>query len=242
MKKKKVIITLGVMCFILTLSISIQIRTIKSTSSTVSQTLADDSLRDEVLKWKEKYDDAYKQLEDSEKELAKTREASTKDNSEYTQKEEEIKNNNNVLGLTNVTGSGVIITLKDNSNVTADSLSALDSIDYYLVHDMDLRTIVNELNNAGAEAISINDQRIVQTTSITCEGVIIQVNGETVGSPFQIKAIGSPELLYGSLTRPGGYIEALKDTGVMVEVKKADTVNINKFNGIINSKYMKTVE
>ena len=188
MKKKKVIITLGVMCFILTLSISIQIRTIKSTSSTVSQTLADDSLRDEVLKWKEKYDDAYKQLEDSEKELAKTREASTKDNSEYTQKEEEIKNNNNVLGLTNVTGSGVIITLKDNSNVTADSLSALDSIDYYLVHDMDLRTIVNELNNAGAEAISINDQRIVQTTSITCEGVIIQVNGETVGSPFQIKA------------------------------------------------------
>ena len=242
MKKKQVWITLGLMCLILTMCIAIQIRTIGSTNSTVSQTLTDDSLRDEVLMWKERYDNALEELENSEKELTQIREEATQDNSDYISKEEQIRENNMLLGLTDVTGSGIIITLRDNSNVTADSLSALDSIDYYLVHDMDLRTIVNELKIAGAEAISINDQRIVQTTSITCEGVIIQVNGETVGSPFTIKAIGSTELLYGSLTRPGGYIEALENTGVIVEVKKADKIDINKFSGVINAQYMKTVQ
>ena len=239
MNKKQITITIGVMCLILTLAISIQIKTIKNTSSTISQTLTDDSLRDEVLMWKERYDDVYEQLSNSEKELTKIRETATQDNTEYTDKEEQIRKNNQILGLTDVTGSGVVITLRDNSNVTADSLSVLDSIDYYLVHDMDLRTIVNELKNAGAEAISVNEQRIVQTTSITCEGVIVQVNGETVGSPFTIKAIGSPELLYGSLTRPGGYIEALKNTGVIVDVKKTEKIDISKFAGVINAKYMK---
>lgn len=239
MNKKQITITIGIMCLILTLAISIQIKTIKNTSSTISQTLTDDSLRDEVLMWKERYDDVYEQLSNSEKELTKIRETATQDNTEYTDKEEQIRKNNQILGLTDVTGSGVVITLRDNSNVTADSLSVLDSIDYYLVHDMDLRTIVNELKNAGAEAISVNEQRIVQTTSITCEGVIVQVNGETVGSPFTIKAIGSPELLYGSLTRPGGYIEALKNTGVIVDVKKTEKIDISKFAGVINAKYMK---
>ena len=224
MNKKQITITIGVMCLILTLAISIQIKTIKNTSSTISQTLTDDSLRDEVLMWKERYDDVYEQLSNSEKELTKIRETATQDNTEYTDKEEQIRKNNQILGLTDVTGSGVVITLRDNSNVTADSLSVLDSIDYYLVHDMDLRTIVNELKNAGAEAISVNEQRIVQTTSITCEGVIVQVNGETVGSPFTIK---------------GGYIEALKNTGVIVDVKKTEKIDISKFAGVINAKYMK---
>ena len=142
MKKKQVWITLGLMCLILTMCIAIQIRTIGSTNSTVSQTLTDDSLRDEVLMWKERYDNALEELENSEKELTQIREEATQDNSDYISKEEQIRENNMLLGLTDVTGSGIIITLRDNSNVTADSLSALDSIDYYLVHDKSDRSHV----------------------------------------------------------------------------------------------------
>ena len=54
MKKKQIAITLGVMCFILTMSIAIQIRTVTSSNSTASQSLINNGLRDEVLRWKRK--------------------------------------------------------------------------------------------------------------------------------------------------------------------------------------------
>ena len=65
MNKKQIAITLGVMCFLLTIAICVQLRTMSSASSTVSQTLEDNGLRDEVLRMKEKYDNAYKELEES---------------------------------------------------------------------------------------------------------------------------------------------------------------------------------
>ena len=60
-----------------------------------------------------------------------------------------------------------------------------------------------------------------------------------ISSPIEIKAIGSPELLYGSITRPAGYIELLEQTGVIVNVKKSNNITINKYDGIINSQYIK---
>ena len=56
MDKKKMALTLGIVCTILAIAISVQIRTIRNTNSTVAKTFSENSLRDEVLKWKEKYD------------------------------------------------------------------------------------------------------------------------------------------------------------------------------------------
>ena len=108
-----------------------------------------------------------------------------------------------------------------------------------MVHAGDLVEVVNALKNAGAEAISINGQRITNFTSIYCAGNVVVVNGEKISSPIEIKAIGSPELLYGSLTIPGGYLELMEETGVMVDVKKTENITIKKYDGIINTKYMK---
>ena len=168
MNKNKISITLGIVCFILTIAICVQINTIKSTNSTVAQTFTENSLRDEVLKWKEKYDNISEELDNAEKTLAKIREQSTGDNEEALKKEEQITLNNNILGITNLQGQGIEITLKDDPNATGETIGALDDISYHLIHDADLRAIVNELKNAGAEAISINGQRLVNTTAITC--------------------------------------------------------------------------
>ena len=62
MDKTKIAITLGIVCLILTASICVQIKTIKSTNSTVAQTFKENGLRDEVLKWKEKYDNILQTL------------------------------------------------------------------------------------------------------------------------------------------------------------------------------------
>lgn len=240
MKNWKIALTFGIVCCILTIAICIQLKTVDDTNSTVSQTLTSNDLRDQVLKWKEKYDKAVADLENSEVKLENIRLQSTKNDESAINKEEEIKLDNILLGLTDVKGDGIIITLKDNNNVSLSNIGPLDNIEYYLVHAGDLVEVVNALKNAGAEAISINGQRITNSTAIYCAGNVVKVNGEKISSPIEIKAIGSPELLYGSMTIPGGYIELLEETGVIVDIKKSTNITINKFDGIINSQYIKS--
>ena len=234
MKNKKIIsIVLGIMCFSLTLGICIQLKTVKGSNSIVGQgTYEENELRSEVLKYKEKYDNTYSQLEKAEKTLEGERQNSTENNSELEQKENEIKQANKILGLTEVTGPGVIITLNDSKK---DSNTAINASDL-LIHDGDVLSVINELKNAGAEAISINDQRIVPTSSIVCGGNIIEINGEKVGAPFIIKAIGLPELLAG-VSRPGGYLEILRDATIEAELKMSNSITIPKYTGVITYKY-----
>ena len=139
-----------------------------------------------------------------------------------------------LLGLTEVKGTGVIIKLDDNRNVKQDEI--LGDISSYLVHEEDLLQIVNELFNAGADAISINDQRIVSTTSILCDGNILRVNGEITGVPITIKAIG--DWIYYNLNRPQGYLDIMRRDGVVVELEQVEEITIPKYAGTYNYKYI----
>ena len=181
MNKKQIAIALGVMCMILTLILVVQIRTTNSANQVVSQTFTSNDLRNQVLKWKERYD----------------------------------------------------------YNVSPDSTILDPSM--VIVHFSDILGIVNELKNAGAEAISINDQRIVSTTSITCEGNVINVNGEKTSSPFVIKAIGSSIYMNSALTRAGGTVENL-NRYIQISVKPSNNITIKKYTGVINPKYIKYEE
>ncbi len=238
MKNKKTIsIVLGFMCFALTLGICIQLKTVKGSNSIVGQSYGEDDLRAEVLKYKEKYDNKYKELEKAEKELEIARQNSTENNSELEEKEEKIKQGNKMVGMTEVKGPGIILTLSDSKKEASTALNVSD----LLVHDADVLSVINELKNAGAEAISINDQRLVPTSSISCGGNIIEINGEKVGAPFIIKAIGLPEQL-AALSRPGGYLEILKKATVGVDLKKTTSVTIPKYTGVITYKYAQNVK
>lgn len=241
MNKSKIALTLGIVCFILTIGICVQINTITKSNVSVSQTLSKDSLRDEVLKWKEKYDNISKEVDVSEKQLDKIREASSKNDGLSEEIEKEISLNNNLLGLTNVSGQGVEITLKDDPNATRETIGIFDDISNHIIHDADLRAVVNALKNAGAEAISINGQRVVNTTAITCIGNVIKVNNEKLASPFTIKAIGLPESLAG-VEMPGSYIDILRENGIVVDVKKSNNIEIQKYTGAISAKYMQIYE
>lgn len=237
MNKKQVAITLGIMCTILTSGICIQVKTMNNASSTAYGNLSDNELRDNVLKWKEKYDNVSAELKKAEKKLEKVRQASTQNDTTASAKQEELKKDNTLLGLTNVVGSGIVIEILDGEN----PILAMDNPSDLLVHNDDLMSLVNELKNAGAEAIEINGQRIINTSAITCEGNIIKVNGEKIGSPFVIKAIGSQALLYGSITRHGSYLELMKNRGVDVKsVSQKEKVYISKYSGTISYNYIKT--
>ena len=240
MNKKVISLTIGAICFILVLAIVIQVKTIKNTNSIVNYTLSNNNdLRDDLLRWKEKYDSVNTEVTKAEKKLEETRQLAIQNSPDSIKKEQELNINNTALGLTDVSGQGVIVTLKDNQGVTNENIGITDDIRSYLVHDANLREIVRKLKISGAEAISINDERIVNDTSIICSGNVIRVNDKKVSSPFEIKAIGSPELLYGNLDET---ITRLNNSGIIVDIKKQDNVKINKYDGVINFHYAKTVE
>lgn len=241
MNKKQIGITLGIMCFILTFAIAVQIRTMNSASSTASQTLADNELRDSVLKWKEKYDNMSEEVKRAEKTLEAVRQTATQNNTTASAKEEELKKNQTLLGLTDVKGSGIVIEFQDGK--LDNTFLAIDEPSKVLVHYEDILSLVNELRNSGAEAIEVNGQRIVNTSAITCEGTVIKINGERIGSPFTIKAIGSQALLYGQIIREGSYLNVMKDTGVdVIAVTQEDEITIEKYKGTMNFKYIKAVK
>ena len=57
---------------------------------------------------------------------------------------------------------------------------------------------------------------------------LVEINGEKVGSPFVINAIGDKDLLYGELTKNGGTLYKLKKYGVLTSIKKVDSIEIDK--------------
>ena len=105
MTNKKVISAiLGFMCFALTFGICVQIKTVKNSNSTVSQNAEENNLRAEVLRYKEKYENKYKDLEKLETELSSYIDKATENNSELTDAQEQIKKGNKVNGTVEVKG------------------------------------------------------------------------------------------------------------------------------------------
>ena len=236
MNKRWVPLILGIMCFILTMLIAVQYRTVQNASK-VAGTEYNSELKTEVLKWKERYEEAYIMLGEFEESLEIKRSQATTNNDESSKMQTELKTLNSLIGTIDSEGPGIILTVSDNSNVTSQNVGVFDNISNYLIHDKDLLMLVNELKNAGAEAISINGERIINTTSITCDGNVILINDKKISSPFEIKAIGSPEALLGAINRPGGYLEQqLEAYGLVTSIEKKENLIIYKYNGIINYK------
>jgi uncharacterized protein YlxW (UPF0749 family) len=133
-------------------------------------------------------------------------------------------------GLTDVHGPGVIVTVDD---ATRD-LFENEDINNVLVHDSDILIIINDLRRNGAEAISVNGQRIIDKSSISCSGYTIRINGVTYARPFEIRAIGDAKRMASALVSPEGYGTSLKQWGIQFEVAVSDDITIGRYNGSLN--------
>ena len=235
--KKMISLILGCMCILLSAGIAIQVRTIGGIGTSTGSNSTENQLRDAILKTKENYDNLYEALEKAEAKLETERTNATQNNSELTDLENNIKEANKQLGLTEVTGEGVIVTLND-STVPLTGSTLLSDPNDYLIHYEDIISIINELKNAGAEAISINGQRIVANSVIKCDGTVIKVNGQKIGTPFVISAIGMQETL-AQVNRYYGYLWKMKNEwnlDVSFERTK-NPITIPKYTGTIKFNY-----
>jgi uncharacterized protein YlxW (UPF0749 family) len=140
-------------------------------------------------------------------------------------------------GLTSVEGAGVIVTLMDSPQKNTADAPPIDLI----IHDSDIRNFINELVAAGAEAISVNDQRVISRSAIRCVGPVIQVNNTEIVAPYEIKAIGDPRTLEGALRLPQGIVDSFPDTQ-MVTIRRAGHIVIKPYTGGKPYKWARPVE
>jgi len=147
---------------------------------------------------------------------------------------QEISDNNVLLGKSDVEGPGVKITLDDDDNPNRQ-----DSGQF--IHDSDIVQVINDLRNAGAEAISVNGQRIVYNNYGLCYGSNIDLNGIKIVTPFYINAVGNQDVLYNYLTLEQTHITELKDRDVQVNVVKEKKIQILSYNGEFIYKYMSLI-
>lgn len=135
-------------------------------------------------------------------------------------------------GAIPIEGPGITITIPPKTD-----------IHYYYYED--LAFLVNELNNVGAEAVAINDYRIINTTSIFEETGTqnITIDGNVIKNPIIIKAIGDPKALLNGVSISGGFIDRLRiEFNVSLKIKEEEKILIPPANKTTEFIYSDDVE
>ena len=231
-KKGKItmVITIGIACFALVLVMCMQFKIVNEADITSIENMREAELQTELASWKEKYEEANQQYEDTEAKIEEYKQTKASNDETRSVLESELEQVNMSLGKTDVEGEGIIITI--NESDSEDSETGVPSDD--------LLSIANALKLAGAEAISINEERIINMSDIVYinSGDFVKVNGQRILAPYSIKAIGDPSYLESSLIGNGGVVDTMRKTGKDVRIDKPNTVKISKYNDDIETKYM----
>ena len=226
--KNRVIMTIIIcgVCLVLFSVMFMQFRTIEETDITEIENMREAELRTAISEWKSKYEETVKQLETNQKSIKEYQEKIEQNEEASELVDKDLEESNMILGKTDVYGEGVIITL-----------SSTDERD---VKYRDLLELINELRYAGAEAISINDVRILGSTYIAQPaGVLILIKGQRISSPYVVKAIGNQAYLSSILSlKNSGFIDKYNNSGKTVTLVANKKVEILKNNGKTDIKYI----
>ncbi|HHU64207.1 MAG TPA: DUF881 domain-containing protein [Clostridiales bacterium] len=141
-----------------------------------------------------------------------------------------------LAGLSDVEGPGIVVTVDMKTQTIDEFTGTINTIT-----DEDLLRIVNELNAAGAEAISINEERIVSTTEIRNAGRFININTNSYSTPFIIKAIGDPNNLESALMLIGGVVDYFNVINISIDIKKHDKIIIPKYKGNLENRFAQPI-
>lgn len=219
-------VIIGIVCIVLIAVMFIQYKTVEETDITAIENMREAELRTALSEWKTKYEETtekYREVQATKQEYIEKIESNEEASGLL---EKELQQSNLLAGKTNVTGEGVVVTLSDNEleRITSD----------------DLIELLNELKYAGAEAISINDIRIVNSTDIVqIGGMYIMVGGNRITSPYVVKAIGNQAYLSSILSlKNSGYIDKYNNSGKTVSLESRKKIDILKYDGDTEIKYI----
>lgn len=137
------------------------------------------------------------------------------------------------VGLTAVRGPGVVVTLTD-APPQGDSATDLNDL---VIHEQDLQAVINALWAGGAEAMSVNGQRVLATTAIRCVGNTLLLHGSVYSPPYQIRVVGDREGMTGALDHDEAvarFRRAVDEFGLGFAVAPVDGIEVPAFDGTVS--------
>jgi uncharacterized protein YlxW (UPF0749 family) len=206
-------IALTLVCIILGVMVAWQYKSINYNQNAASiQNRRAEELKDELIKLQKQNSDLRTRLQELIDENMAYEKARAGDDEATRLLLDALEEARVFAGLVDVKGKGLIITLDNNEFAT--------------VHEEDIFMVVNELRASGAQAIAVNDERIVAMSEIREAGKYIMINGVQMEAPFVIKAISDPDKLERSLTIIDGVLDKLREWALKVNIKKSDEIVI----------------
>ncbi|HHV74097.1 DUF881 domain-containing protein [Thermoanaerobacterium sp. R66] len=234
--KKSFFVSIAFVCVVLGIMISTQFRNVKNSDSLTVQRA--EELTSKLNQVQKERDELKKQINDLEAKISNYENSAAKSSTVTKSLKDDLDKYKELAGLSDVEGPGIIVTINDGNTQLQPGADQTA----FLVHDEDLLNIVNELRAAGAEAISINDQRLVATSEIRMIGNTIDINSVRFTPPYVVKAIGNPDTLEAALRLKGGIIDTLSNWGIQVNIKRSDKILVKKYDGVLTYKYAKPYE
>lgn len=231
--KRKDVIWIGIACLLLGVAIAFQAKFIQSTySDGVSPSQKTAEIMKELSAAKAEKERLSEEVRTLEQQLTAIQDSASDESGMIKSMTEDLNKYKQFAGFTRVSGSGIVVTV---DNPPVDLNAALEkniAYDYKLLLDL-----VNELNSAGAEGLSINEQRMVNNTEVRLAGNQVNVNTIPLTPPFVVKAIGNPKTLDGAVNQRFGIVQNIREMGYYVEVKQVETLELPAFNGKIQFRY-----
>jgi len=186
-----------------------------------SQFERDLDLRNELIEQEEKNNELYKELKGAQRKLVQLEKDLSNEAETYYNLAEDAEKYRIYLGKVAVKGEGIQITLEDGEYNPKE-----DNVSNYLVHEHHVFKVINELYISGAQAISINGQRLSHNSYILCNGPVIEVDGYQHPAPFVITAIGDSDVLEGAININGGVKDLLVNDNVRFTLEKKRTIQM----------------
>lgn len=209
-------ISIALVCIILGLCISWQFQSVRNNAKVANlESQKKDDLIVKILNEQKNNEKLKSKLNELQEQLAKFEKARGNNDENTKLLSEEITKLKIIAGLTNVKGKGVIVTFNKK--------------DAFNVEDDDILYVLNELRASDAQALCINDQRVIATSEVRVAGGKILVNGKQVLPPFVIKAIVDPANAESALNMVGGKLEKIR-VFIDVNVEKSDNIEIPKIS------------
>ena len=235
-------IVIFVICFLLSFVVTVQVKTVNKNNADILRLKRENELRDEINQWKDAYNNLASKNSELNKKIDQYREAAISDTDNGELLKSELDEANIIAGLTAVKGKGIKINIDVEKVLEEIALNAgkYDS-SVSLIQDYDIMEIVNELVMYGAEAISVNGQRITNFTSIKSSGPIIKINGVNTTAPFVIEAIGDPDTLEASIALKDGKVDELRNLKIDITITKED-IKLRGYEGTTSLRYATPVE
>lgn len=217
------IVTIGIICILLTSVMFLQFKSVQVIEASGVSQKRETELRTEYSTLKDKSNEMKQQLEEIQKTTKEYTDQSSDVQATIDLLKSDVEKARCDLGYTDVKGPGIILTISDGKDAANDKEQ--------VVTYNDLIMAINELKYAGAEAISLNDERVVNNSFVANISEYMVMNDNRISGPYTIKVIGDSKDLESVINIKGGIKDYLESYNKQISYTVENEVYINKYNG-----------